>query len=751
MDQKVQNEIRLSIAGMSCAGCVASVEKALQAVPGVASASVNFAEHTAVIRGDVAAQALVKAVRDAGYDAAELRGIDDGSEREAAERAQYHRLLRQAAVAAAVGLPLFVAGMLGWLPDIERGRGFWLLAGLATLGVLIHAGGHFFTGAWKAFLHHGASMDTLIALGTGSAWLYSMAVLLWPEAVPSLARHAYFEAAAIIIAFVNFGSALELRARGRTSEAIRKLIGLQPRTARVLRNGQEQDVPIEQVGLEETVRVRPGERIPVDGVILEGTSSIDESMLTGEPLPVAKGPGDEVVAGTINGSGSFLFKSTRIGADTVLAQIIEMVRKAQASKPAIARLVDRVAGVFVPSVMIVAVVAFLAWYNLAPQLGLGYAVTAAMTVLIIACPCALGLATPISIMVGVGRAAEMGILIRNGDALQQIGRLNTVVLDKTGTVTEGRPRVTDLLPREAGDPDALLRDAAALEAVSEHPLAAAITAEATRRGIEVPAVENFAAHAGRGVTGEVEGRQVAFGNAALMAARSVDVTPLRERAAALAAEARTPMYLVVDGELCGLVAVADPVKPDSKAAIARLHRLGLKVVMLTGDARPTAEAVAREVGIDAVIADVHPDEKDRAVAELQARGEVVAMVGDGINDAPALARADVGIAIGTGTDIAIESADITLMGGSLHGVADAIALSRATVRNIKQNLFGAFIYNVIGIPVAAGALYPVTGMLLSPILAGAAMAASSVTVVSNANRLRWFRSPRFRSQPEHEA
>ncbi len=751
MDQKVQNEIRLSIAGMSCAGCVASVEKALQAVPGVTSASVNFAEHTAVIRGDVAAQALVQAVRDAGYDAAELRGIDDGREREAAERAHTRRLLRQAAVAAAVGFPLFAAGLLGWLPSIETGRGFWFVVGLATLAVLIQAGGHFFTGAWKAFRHHDANMDTLIALGTGSAWLYSMAVLLWPEAVPSLARHAYFEAAAIIIAFINFGSAMELRARGRTSEAIRKLVGLQPRTARVLRNGQEQDVPIEQVGLDETVRVRPGERIPVDGVILEGTSSIDESMLTGEPLPVAKGPGDEVVAGTINGPGSFLFRSTRIGADTVLAQIIEMVRKAQASKPAIARLVDKVAGVFVPSVMIVAVVAFLAWYNLAPQLGLGYAVTAAMTVLIIACPCALGLATPISIMVGVGRAAEMGILIRNGDALQQIGRLNTVVLDKTGTVTEGRPQVTDLLPREAGEPDALLRDAAALEAVSEHPLAAAITAEATRRGIEVPAVENFAAHAGRGVTGEVEGRQVAFGNAALMAERGVDVTPLRERAAALAVEARTPMYLAVDGELRGLVAVADPVKPDSKAAIARLHRLGLKVVMLTGDARPTAEAVARQVGIDAVIADVHPDEKDRAVAELQARGEVVAMVGDGINDAPALARADVGIAIGTGTDIAIESADITLMGGSLHGVADAIALSRATVRNIRQNLFGAFVYNVIGIPVAAGVLYPVTGMMLSPILAGAAMAASSVTVVSNANRLRWFRSPRFRSQPENEA
>ncbi len=659
--------------------------------------------------------------------------------------------MQRAALAAAVGFPLFVAGLAGWLPDIESGRGFWFGVGLLTLGVLIVAGGHFFTGAWKAFVHHDANMDTLIALGTGSAWLFSMAVLIWPDAVPSLARHAYFEAAAIIIAFINFGSAMEMRARGRTSEAIRKLIGLQPRTARVVRDGKEQDVPIEQVGLDETLRVRPGERIPVDGVILEGHSSVDESMLTGEPLPVEKGPGDEVVAGTINARGTFLFRSTRIGADTVLAQIIEMVRTAQASKPAIARLVDRVAGVFVPSVMIVAVVAFLAWYNLAPDLGISYAVVAAMTVLIIACPCALGLATPISIMVGVGRAAEMGILIRNGDALQQIGKLTTVVLDKTGTVTAGRPEVTDLVPVQGVTPEDLLADAGSLEAVSEHPLAAAITAASEARGLSLPPVEGFESRTGRGVTGTVAGRRVSFGNAALMREEGIDIAPLKAQATELAALGRTPMFLAVDGALRGLIAVADPIKSDSAAAIARLHDLGLKVVMLTGDVRATAEAVAKQVGIDEVVAEVHPEDKDRVVAEYQARGEVVAMVGDGINDAPALARADVGIAIGTGTDIAIESADITLMGGSLHGVADAIALSRATVRNIKQNLFGAFIYNVIGIPIAAGALYPVTGMMLSPILAGAAMAASSVTVVSNANRLRWFRSPRFRSQPEKEA
>jgi len=740
----MSNEYRLSIGGMSCAGCVASVEKALQSLPGVEAASVNFAEHTALVQAGVPVEDLINTVRRAGYDAAELRGVDDEAERDAAEHAQYRRLLRKALVAGVLGIPLFIAGMAGALPDLSTVAGglFWLYVGFATLGVLIYSGGHFFTGAWKAFRLHNANMDTLIALGTGSAWVYSMAVVLWPQLVPSLARHAYFEAAAIILCLINVGGALEMRARGKTSEAIKKLIGLQPRTARVLRNGEEVDVPIEEVGLDETLRVRPGERIAVDGVVINGHSSVDESMLTGEPMPVEKQPGDEVVTGTINTSGTFLYKSKRIGRDTVLARIIEMVRQAQASKPAIGRLVDKVAAVFVPAVMIVAVLTFLAWYNLAPDRGLSYAVVATMTVLIIACPCALGLATPISIMVGVGRAAEMGILIRNGDALQQVGRLTTVVLDKTGTVTEGKPTVTEVLALDDHTEEEVLTLAASLESGSEHPLAAAILAAARAQDLTVPPVEQFEALSGLGISGQLAGQPVLLGNAALLDRYEIDPAPLRDQAGRLASQARTPMYVAFNGRVIGLLAVADPVRPDSAAAIERLHKLGLKVTLLTGDNQATASAVARQVKVDEVVAEVRPEDKERVVAKLQARGDVVAMVGDGINDAPALARADVGLAIGSGTDVAIESADITLMRGSLHGVADAIALSRATVRNIKQNLFGAFIYNAIGIPVAAGALYPVMGLMLSPIIAGAAMAASSVTVVTNANRLRLFRSPR---------
>ena len=730
--------IRLSIGGMSCAGCVASVEKALQSVAGVETALVNFAEHTAEVTGTAQAAALIAAVREAGYDAAELRGVDDEAEKEAAEMAHYRALLRKAGVAAAVGAPLFVAGMSGWLPALDSGGGrlFWGLAGLLTLAVMIYAGGHFFVGAWKSFRHHQANMDTLIALGTGSAWLYSAVVVLFPHLVPVLAQHAYFEAAAIIIALINFGSALEMRARGKTSEAIKRLIGLRPRTAIVVRNGQEQELPISEVGLDETLRARPGERIAVDGVVIEGESRVDESMLTGEPMPVRKQAGDEVIAGTINARGSFLYRATRIGSDTVLAQIIDMVRRAQSSKPAIGRLVDKVAAVFVPAVMIVAVITFLAWMNLAPERGVAYALVTSMTVLIIACPCALGLATPISIMVAVGRAAERGILIRNGEALQEAGRLTTIVLDKTGTVTEGRPAVTDLLPAEDLDENRLLQYAASLEAGSEHPLATAIVKSADERGLELLKVTAFEAIAGQGVRGELEGRTLLLGNARLMSQAGVELADWQARATALAQQGRGAMYLACDGRVLGLLAVADPVKADSREAIERLHARGLKVVMLTGDQRATAEAVAREVGIDEVIAEVLPQDKDGQVAKLQARGEIVAMVGDGINDAPALARANVGFAIGSGTDVAIESADITLMRGSLHGVADAIALSRLTLRNIKQNLFGAFIYNTLGIPIAGGILFPWFGVLLNPIIAGAAMAMSSVTVVSNANRLR---------------
>jgi Cu+-exporting ATPase len=731
--------IRLSIGGMSCAGCVATVEDALKGVAGVEAAAVNLAERTATVRGAVAATALIAAVKQAGYEAAELRGVAQEEDKEAAEHAHYLVLLRKFAIAAAVGAPLMVAEPLGWLPHIEEAgsRGFWLAIGAASLFVLVYAGGHFFRGAWKALRAHNANMDTLIALGTGTAWLYSMLVVLFPAIVPSLARHAYFEAAAIIIALINLGQALEARARGKTSQAIRRLIGLQPKTARVLREGRELDVPIEEVGLDDTVRVRPGEKIPVDGVIIDGRSAVDESMLTGEPMPVEKTLGDEVTGGTFNKAGTFLFQARRIGADTALARIIELVRRAAAAKPAIGRLADRIASVFVPAVLIVAVLTFLAWFNFGPEPRGAYTLVATMTVLIIACPCALGLATPISIMVGVGRAAEHGILIRNGEALQQAGRLTAIVLDKTGTVTAGRPAVTALVPVAGWDEAQLLARAASLEAGSEHPLAAAIVEAAKEKEIALRPLAAFEAVTGRGVRGQVDGERLLFGNARFMEDNGIALGELEARAAQLSAQAQTPMVLAVNGRAAGIVAVADPVKPDSKAAIARLHALGLKVILLTGDNRATAEAVARAVGIDEAIAEVLPEDKVKKVEALQARGEIVAMVGDGINDAPALARADVGYAIGTGTDVAIESGDVTLMRGSLHGVADAIAISRATVRNIRQNLFGAFVYNTLGIPIAAGALYPFTGLLLNPVIAGAAMAMSSVTVVSNANRLRY--------------
>ena len=727
------DEIRLSISGMSCAGCVRSVEEALAAVPGVEEASVNFAEHTADVRGEVAPEELVRAVKEAGYDAAELRGAEDESAKEEAEAAHYRGLLQRAAIAGAAGALLMAGTMGGLLPVVEAAPWLWLAIGVGVLAVMAHAGGHFYSGAWKAFRVHNANMDTLIALGTGAAWVYSMAVAAFPEAVPSLARHAYFEASALILAFINLGQALEMRARGRTSAAIRRLLGMQPRTARVVRDGQEQDVAIEEVGLDETVRVRPGERIPVDGTILDGESAVDESMLTGEPMPVSKGPGDSVAGGTTNTTGSFLFRAERIGEDTALARIIKLVRQAQASKPAIGRLADRVAAVFVPAVLLIAIATFLAWYNVGPDPVVSYALVATVTVLVIACPCALGLATPLSLMVGVGKAAESGILIRRGESLQQAGAITTVVLDKTGTVTKGAPAVTEVIA--AGEEGELLRLAAAAEAGSEHPLASAVLAATRARGITPPKAEGFEAESGRGVTARLDGQALFVGRpdeASLTEDWQQRVETARSRG-------ETPILVTADGVPAGLLIIADPVREDSAAAIRRLHERGIRVALVTGDHETTARAVAGQVGIDTVFAGVPPEAKAERVADLQGGGEVVAMVGDGINDAPALARADVGFAIGSGTDVAIESADITLMRASLHGVAEAVAISRATVRNIKQNLFGAFIYNSIGIPVAAGVLYPATGLLLSPIIAGAAMAASSVTVVTNANRLRLFR------------
>lgn len=744
------NYVRLSIGGMSCAGCVATVEEALQGVDGVNEASVNFADHTATVNTDVPIDLLIKAVVDSGYEAAELQGLEDESEKAAAELKEYYTRLKQAVVAGFIGFPLLLSGWLGVMPPLEGvGWWFWLLIGLATLGVMNYSGGRFYRGAWKSFLNHNANMDTLIALGTGAAWLFSVMVLLVPTLVPESARHVYFEAAAIIIALINFGSALELRARGKTSQAIRRLIGLTPKTARVIRNGEDVDVPIEEIGLSETLRVRPGEKIAVDGVIIEGHSTVDESMLTGEPMPVSKAKGDIVVAGTLNKTGSFLFLASRIGKDTVLARIIELVQKAQNTKPAIARLVDKVSSIFVPVVMILAVLTCLVWFNFAeflapdyigPVSRVSFMLVTTMTVLIIACPCALGLATPISIMVGVGKAAEYGVLIRKGDALQRAGQLTTVVMDKTGTVTEGRPMVTKLLPVGNWNEKRLLQIAASIEAGSEHPLAEAVMDAARQKRIDLLAIDRFSAIAGSGVRARIEGKNTLFGNAKLMVENQVDVGSLESNAEELAAQSQTPMFLAVDGQIAGVVAVADPVKEDSRDAIKRLQAHGIRVVMLTGDNRATAEVVARDVGVDEVIAEVLPEDKAKKVAELQTTGAIVGMVGDGINDAPALASADVGFAIGTGTDIAIESADITLMRGSLHGVADAIAVSKATVSNIKQNLFGAFIYNALGIPLAAGILFPITGLLLNPIIAGAAMAMSSVTVVTNANRLRFFKT-----------
>ena len=741
LDTKAQRSTRLSVPDMSCAGCVETVEKSLKSVPGVTRADVNFADRSATVEGGVSPDSLIKAVSDAGYTASLVSESEEDSEKDNADLLHYKQLLKQTVVSGIISLLILTVTMLGLLPSIDTGAGrvSWAVVSLFALFVLVYGGGRFFTGALKSFKNHSATMDTLIAIGTGVAWVYSTFIVLFPYSLSEIARHAYFDTATLIIAFINLGAALEMRARGKTSQAIKRLIGLQPKTASVLRDGEEMNIPIAELVIDDVIRVRPGEKVPVDGELTEGSSHVDQSMLTGEPIPVQKNVGDEVVGGTINKSGSFLFKATRIGKDTALSRIIDMVRKAQNTKPAIGRLADKVSGVFVPVVLIIAVVTALIWFNFGPAPQITYMLVTTMSVLIIACPCALGLATPISVMVGVGKAAEYGVLIRRGDALQQAGRLTTVVLDKTGTITEGKPVLTAIEPAHGWDEEELLGLSSGVESNSEHPLAQAIVQGAKERGISLIPTESFEAVSGHGVKAVAGGRSVLLGNRRFMDQNNVQFGELEERSVELSRQAQTVMYAAVDGEAAGILGVSDPVKPDSKEAIERLRALGIKVVMLTGDNSATAAAVSLEIGIDDFVAEVLPEDKADEVAKLQARGEKVGMVGDGVNDAPALAGADVGFAIGTGTDVAIESADITLMRGSLNGVADAVNISRGTVRNIKQNLLGAFGYNSLAIPIAAGILYPLTGMLLNPIIAGAAMALSSLTVVTNANRLRWFK------------
>ncbi|MFG6138347.1 heavy metal translocating P-type ATPase [Halomonas sp. B23F22_10] len=736
---------RLSITGMTCAGCVKSVQQALERTPGVESATVNLGNHTAQVRGRADTQALIDAVGAVGYGAEPILDLRQ-AERVRAERdaEEYRRRLRGSALSLALAVPLMV-GMFVYHPQpLGAGRGFWLVVGLLTLAVMAGPGRHFFRNAWKNLRHHQANMDTLIAMGTGTAWLYSMAVVAFAGALPEMARGLYFEASAMVIGLVLLGNALELKAKGRTSDALRRLLDLQSRTARVIRDGREQEVEIDEVREGDRLRVRPGERLPVDGEVLEGESHLDESMLTGEPAPVAKAAGDEVSAGTVNGQGGLVYRATRVGADTRLGRITEQVARAQASRPPIGRLADTISGIFVPSVMIIAVLTALVWYNVGAEPRVLHMLVTASTVLIIACPCALGLATPISTMIGVGKAAEHGVLVRSGEALQTASHLTTLVVDKTGTLTEGKPRLTEAHffsdTGLTGDEQEALGWVAALERGSEHPLAAALLAHAEEQNAEAAEIQDFTSVTGGGVRARTpDGRTLLLGNARLLEEAGVDLDAGQARVAELEGQARTVVQLAVDGELVALFGVSDPLRADARAAVARLRDEGLTLVMLTGDNEHTARAIADEVGIDEVRAGLLPEDKHAEIERRQADGEVVGMVGDGINDAPALARADVGFAIGQGTDVAIESAGITLMRDSLHGVADAIAISRATLANIKQNLVGAFGYNVLGIPIAAGALYPLTGSLLSPVIAGAAMSASSITVVGNASRLRAFR------------
>lgn len=734
----IDDSQQLLINGMSCASCVSRVQNALQAVPGVAQARVNLAERTALIMGSASVADLVQAVEKAGYGAEAIE--DDAKRRERQQEtavATMKRFRWQAIVALLVGIPVMVWGMIGDnMMVTDDNRTLWLVIGVITLGVMIFAGGHFYSSAWKSLKNRTATMDTLVALGTGAAWLYSMSVNVWPQWFPMEARHLYYEASAMIIGLINLGHMLEARARQRSSKALERLLDLTPPTARVVTDDGEKNVPLAEVQPGMTLRLTTGDRVPVDGEITQGDAWLDEAMLTGEPIPQQKSLGDAVHAGTVVQDGSVLFRASRTGSHTTLSRIIRMVRQAQSSKPEIGQLADKISAIFVPVVVCIALLSAAIWYFFGPAPQIVYTLVIATTVLIIACPCALGLATPMSIISGVGRAAEFGVLVRDADALQRASTLDTLVFDKTGTLTEGKPQVVAVNTAGIAEADAL-RLAASLEQGSSHPLARAILDKATDAAL--PQVNNFRTQRGLGVSGEAEGHALLLGNQALLNEKGIDTSALDSELEAQASQGATPVLLAVDGKAAALIAVRDPLRQDSVDALKRLHRAGYRLVMLTGDNPTTANAIAREAGIDEVIAGVLPEGKADAIKTLQNQGRQVAMVGDGINDAPALAQADVGIAMGGGSDVAIETAAITLMRHSLMGVADALAISKATLRNMKQNLLGAFIYNSFGIPIAAGILWPLTGTLLNPVVAGAAMALSSITVVSNANRLLRFK------------
>lgn len=747
-------ELTFDIDGMSCASCVGRVERALKAVPGVAEAAVNLAAGTASVRileDAVDASTIAKAATAAGYPATPRSEGDDAAagrdERMAAEEAA---LKRDVVVAAILATPVFLLAMGGHVfPAAEAwlagafGHQTLLFAQFAlTAAVLAGPGRRFYQKGVPALLRASPDMNSLVALGTVAAFAYSTVATFFPALLPEGARHVYFEAAAVIVLLILVGRLMEARAKGRTGAAIRKLAGLRAKTARVVKDGAEIDTPIDRLAVGDVIRVRPGERIAVDGVVAEGTSYVDESMLTGEPLPVEKHRGDKVVGGTVNGAGSFAFTAEKVGAETTLSQIIRMVQTAQGAKLPIQALVDRVTMVFVPAVMAAAALTFVVWLAFAPAPALADALVAAVAVLIIACPCAMGLATPTSIMVGTGRAAELGVLFRKGDALQALHEVGVVAFDKTGTLTEGRPKLTDLVVAPGFEEDAVLRLVTAVEATSEHPIAAAIVAAAKARGIDLPAASNFRSLTGLGVAATVEGREVLVGSARLLSGEGIALGDLEAAGEGLAKAAKSSVFVAVDGLAAAVVAVADPVRGETRAVVDALHGMGLKVAMISGDAKASAEAVAAGLGIDHVVAEVMPDGKVAAVEKLREGGRRVAFVGDGINDAPALAAADIGIAVGSGTDVAIESAEVVLMSGDLGGVLSAFEISRRTMANIRENLVWAFGYNVALIPVAAGVLFPAYGILLSPMLAAGAMALSSVFVLTNALRLRFAGSRR---------